>query len=389
MKKLNYQHTIYACYIGYICQAIINNFAPLLFLTFQSQFGVTLERIALLTSINFAVQLATDAVAAKLADRIGYRASLVSAHLFHIAGFLAMSLLPQVLPDPFVGLLIGVCIYAVGGGMIEVLISPVVEACPTEGKAAAMSLLHSFYCWGQVGVVLLSTLFFVIFGVEHWPIMGCIWVIIPAIGAVAFTKVPIPTLVPEGKALSIRGLFGSKVFWLLAVLMVCAGASELAMSQWASTFAEAGLGVSKTVGDLFGPCLFAILMGSARMFFGKRGENLNIQRWLAISAALCVVSYLVASLSPWPTLGLIGLGLCGLSVGLMWPGTFSLAAERLPTGGTAMYAFLALAGDLGCSAGPGLVGLVSGSTTLHTGLLTAVIFPVVLLAVLLLSRRKD
>ena len=387
MKRLNYQHTIYACYIGYICQAIINNFAPLLFLTFQSQFGVTLERIALLTSVNFAVQLTTDAVAAKLVDRIGYRVSLVAAHLFHIVGFLTLCLLPQMLAEPFVGLLTGVCIYAVGGGMIEVLISPVVEACPTEGKAAAMSLLHSFYCWGQVGVVLLSTLFFVAFGVESWPIMGCIWVLVPAVGAFAFTKVPIPTLVPEGKAMSVRDLFCSKAFWLLAVLMVCAGASELAMSQWASTFAEAGLGVSKTVGDLFGPCLFAVLMGSARVFFGKRGEKLSIRRWLAISAALCVLSYLVASLSPWPALGLCGLALCGMSVGLMWPGTFSLAAERLPTGGTAMYALLALAGDLGCSAGPGLVGLVSGSTSLHIGLLAAGVFPVVLLLTLLRGRR--
>lgn len=388
MKKLNYQHTIYACYIGYICQAIVNNFVPLLFLTFQSQFGISLERIALLTSINFAVQLATDAVAAKLTDRIGYRASLVSAHLFHIVGFLILCLLPQVLPDPFVGLLLGVCVYAVGGGMIEVLISPVVEACPTEGKAAAMSLLHSFYCWGQVGVVLLSTLFFAVFGVENWPVMGCIWLIVPAFGAVAFTRVPIPTLVPEGKAMSITGLLRSRSFWLLALIMVCAGASELAMSQWASAFAEAGLGVSKTVGDLFGPCLFAVLMGSARVFFGKRGARLNIQRWLMISAALCVVSYLVASLSPWPVLGLGGLALCGLSVGLMWPGTFSLAAERLPAGGTAMYALLALAGDLGCSAGPGLVGLVSGLSNLHKGLLTAMIFPIVLLCTLLLTGRK-
>lgn len=388
MRKLNYQHTIYACYIGYICQAIINNFAPLLFLTFQAQFGLTLDRIALLTSVNFAVQLATDAVAAKLADRIGYRASLVAAHLCHIAGFLILCLLPQVLPSPFAGLLLGVCVYAVGGGMIEVLVSPVVEACPTEGKAAAMSLLHSFYCWGQVAVVLLSTLFFACFGLERWPVLGCLWLIVPAAGAVAFSRVPIPTLVPEGKAMPIRSLFSSRSFWLLAVIMVCAGASELAMSQWASAFAEAGLGLSKTVGDLFGPCLFAVLMGSARVFFGLRGGRLNITRWLILSAGFCVLSYLVASLSPWPLLGLGGLALCGLSVGLMWPGTFSLAAERLPAGGTAMYAFLALAGDLGCSAGPGLVGLVSGGSGLHAGLLAAIVFPALLLLVLLAGRRR-
>lgn len=387
-KTKNYQHTIYACYIGYICQAMNNNFAPLLFLTFQSQYGLTLEHIALLTSLNFAVQLATDAVAAKVSDRIGYRVCLVSAHVFCLLGFLSLALLPQLLPVPFVGLVAAVCVYAIGGGMIEVLVSPVVEACPTEGKAAAMSLLHSFYCWGQVGVVLLSTLFFVAFGVEHWPILACIWSLVPAVGIVMFLRVPVPRLVPEGQQMPLRALARSRVFWVLVVMMLCAGASELSMTQWASAFTEAGLGVSKTVGDLFGPCLFAVLMGCVRVYFGKRGTQMNIQRWLLGSAALCIVSYLIACLSPIPALGLVGCMLCGLSVALMWPGTFSLAAERLPTGGTGLFAMLALAGDLGCTVGPGMVGVISGMTNLRSGLLTAIIFPIVLLLVLL-PRKKN
>lgn len=384
-----YRPTIYACYVGYVCQAIINNFAPLLFLTFGTQFGLTLERLTVLTSVNFAVQLLTDAAASRLVDRIGYRVSLVGAHVLCMLGLLGMALLPQVI-NPFAALIASVCVYAVGGGMIEVLVSPVVEACPGEAKAAAMSLLHSFYCWGQMAVVLLSTLFFTAVGIEHWPVLACLWALVPLVGMVMFLRVPVPRLVPEGQQMPMRALLRSRAFWLLMVLMFCAGASELATSQWASSFAEAGLGVSKTVGDLFGPCLFAVLMGSARMFFGKRGKNLDIRRWLGYSAALCIVSYLMSGLLRQPALGLMGCAVCGLSVSLLWPGTFSLAAQQLPTGGTALYALLALAGDLGCSAGPGLVGLVSGATNnLRTGLLSAICFPILLLAVLLLSGRRE
>lgn len=387
--RTDYRHTIRSCYVGYITQAVVNNFAPLLFLTFRSRLGISLDRIALLTSLNFAIQLATDAAAAKFVDRIGYRAALVGAHVLSLLGLLGLAILPNVLAQPFAGLVASVAVYAVGGGMIEVLVSPVVEACPTEGKAAAMSLLHSFYCWGHMGVVLLSTLFFAIFGVGRWPVLAALWALVPLAGGLLFTQVPIPTLVPEGQQMSVGGLLRSRAFWLLIVLMLCAGASEQGMSQWASTFAEAGLGVSKTLGDLFGPCLFAACMGLSRLYFGRRGAQLNISRWLAFSAGLCIASYLLAGLSGSAVLGLAGCALCGLSVGLLWPGTFSLAAERLPTGGTAMYALLALAGDMGCSAGPGLVGLAAGRVGLRTGLLFALVFPVALLLALGAGRKKS
>lgn len=384
--KSNYNHTLYACYTGYITQAIVNNFIPLLFLTFQSTYGIPLSQITLLITVNFVVQLLTDIAATKFVDRIGYRASALIAHIFAAAGLAGIGILPELLPSPFAGLLISVAFYAVGGGLIEVIISPIVEACPTSRKAAAMSLLHSFYCWGSVFVVLVSTVFFTFAGISHWKIMAFLWALIPIANTVYFSQVPIAALVEDGQSMKVRELFATKIFWIFGLLMLCAGASELAMSQWASAFAESGLKVSKTAGDLAGPCLFAVLMGSARVFYARFSEKIPLVKFMAASSILCILSYLLAVLSPVPVLGLLGCALCGLSVGIMWPGTFSLAAAECPKGGTAMFALFALAGDLGCMTGPTLVGFVSGNSggLLQTGLAAAAIFPVLFLAGLFL-----
>lgn len=385
----NYQKTIYACFTGYIVQAIVNNFVPLLFLTFQSTYGIPLSQITLLITLNFLLQLLVDLVAVGFVDKIGYRASMVLAHVCAAAGFVLLTILPEVMP-PFAGLLTAVLVYAVGGGLLEVLVSPVTEACPTENKESVMSMLHSFYCWGHMGVVLLSTLFFAVFGIEHWKIMALIWAVIPVINGFAFTRVPMAPLVEEGeKGLSLKELFSMKLFWIFLLMMMCAGASEQAVSQWASTLAEKGLGVSKTVGDLAGPMAFALLMGTSRAFYGKYGEKLDLDRFMKISCVLCVVSYLTIVFVPVPAVALLGCALCGLSVGIMWPGTFSKAAADLRRGGTAMFAFLALAGDLGCSGGPTLVGFVSGlfGEDLRKGIFAALIFPVLLLAGLWLEKR--
>ncbi len=394
MKQIraSYDHTIYACYLGYITQAIVNNFAPLLFLTFRSSYGLPLEQITLLVTLNFGVQLTVDFLSARFVDKIGYRVCVVAAHVCAALGLVCMGTLPQVLSQPFVGLCLSVVLYAIGGGLIEVLVSPIVEACPTEHKEAAMSLLHSFYCWGHVFVVLLSTLYFTLFGVENWCWMAYFWAILPAVNAVYFSQVPIQTLVEEGEGLSIGQLLRSKLFWVLFLLMVCSGAAEQSMSQWASTFAEDGLQVSKTVGDLAGPCLFALLMGSSRAIYGKLGERLRLEPFMAGSAILCVVSYLLACFSANPALGLLGCGLCGFSVGIMWPGTFSIAAKRCPAGGTALFALLALGGDVGCGGGPTLVGLMTGvlGGNLKRGLLFGILFPVLLLLCLwLVGRMSD
>lgn len=382
-KGLGYQSTIKACFIGYIVQAIVNNFAPLLFLVFQSEYGIPLSKITLLITFNFFIQLCIDLLSAGFIDKIGYRLSIILAHALSALGLVLLAVLPGILPDAFAGLLIAVMVYAVGGGLLEVLVSPIVEACPTDNKETAMSLLHSFYCWGHVGVVLLSTLFFSVFGVGKWKILAVLWAVIPALNCMLFAKVPIYSLLEDGDAgMPMISLFKNKTFWLMLLLMICAGASEQAVSQWASTFAESGLKVSKTVGDLAGPMFFAVLMGISRTFYGKYGEKIDLNLFMKMSAVLCVFSYLLISLSPMPVFGLLGCGICGLSVGILWPGSFSIAAGVIPRGGTLLFALLALGGDIGCSVGPTFVGMVSSAAggSLHTGILAAVLFPVLMFA---------
>lgn len=378
----NYNHTMYACFVGYIVQAIVNNFVPLLFLTFHNSYGIALTQITFLVTINFGVQLLVDAASVGFVDQIGYRAAMVLAHAVAAAGLIALTILPEILPDAYAGLLIATVLYAVGGGLLEVVVSPVMEACPTENKETAMSLLHSFYCWGHVGVVLISTLFFHLAGIANWRIMAVVWALVPIANMVVFMKVPVPELLAEGEeGMSLGQLFTSKVFWLFVLLMACAGACEQAVSQWASTFAEQGLQVSKTVGDLAGPMFFAVTMGSARAIYGKFGEKLPLEKCMVGSGILCLFSYLLIALSPVPALSLVGCGICGFSVGILWPGTFSLASKSMPAGGTALFAMLALGGDVGCSGGPTFVGIFSGLSgdNLGRGILCAIVFPVLLL----------
>lgn len=388
--KLTYKDTILSCFMGYIVQAIVNNFVPLLFLTFQSAYHIPLSQITLLVTINFAVQLLVDLLAAKFVDRIGYRICVVAADIFAALGLLSLSVLPEIMP-PFTGILVSVIIYAIGGGLLEVLISPIMESCPTDNKEAAMSLLHSFYCWGHVGVVLISTVFFAVFGIENWKILAIAWAVIPTINAFLFSKTPIAPLVSDSEeSIPLKDLIRNKTFGLLVLMMVCAGASEQSVSQWASTFAERGLGVSKTVGDLAGPMAFAVFMGSSRAIYGKFGDRIDLDRFMRRSVLLCIFSYLLISLSPIPLLSLIGCALCGLSVGILWPGSFSKASSVLRRGGTALFALLALAGDLGCSGGPTFVGLVSDhfGGELNQGILAAIIFPLAMLIALPILRRS-
>lgn len=388
--KNQYNKTITACFVGYIVQAIINNFVPLLFLTFQRTYDIPLSQITLLVTFNFGVQLLVDLLAIGFVDRIGYRISMVMAHVLSAAGLILLTILPEVFSSPFVGILISVMVYAVGGGLLEVLVSPVVEACPSDNKEKAMSMLHSFYCWGHVGVVLLSTVFFRAAGIGNWKIMAVVWAVIPICNAFAFTRVPMASLIEDGESgLSLKELFASKIFWVLLIMMVCAGASEQAVSQWASTFAEKGLEISKTAGDLAGPMAFAILMGASRAFYGKYGDRIHLDHFMIWSSGLCILAYLGISLFPSPLLSLAACAVCGLSVGIMWPGTFSKASAAIPKGGTAMFALLALGGDLGCSGGPTVVGAVSSAMgeNLKMGILAAVVFPVLLLTGILVCGR--
>lgn len=389
--KNNYKATVSACYIGYITQAIVNNFAPLLFVTFNKEFGVSLDKIASIVSINFGIQLIVDLLSAKIVDKIGYRKMIVAAHIFSAAGLAGLGFFPYIVPSHYVGILIATAFSAIGGGLIEVLISPIVQACPVDAKSSAMSLLHSFYCWGHIFVVLLSTGFFALSGVASWRYLAYIWAIIPILNAMLFSRVTIYPLMAENeKGMTIKELFKSGTFWALSILMTCSGASEQGISQWASAFAEEGLGVSKAVGDLAGPCAFALFMGLARVLHSKIDKKIDLQKFMIFSSLLCICAYLLASLGQNAIISLIGCGLCGFSVGVMWPGTFSIAARACPAGGTALFALLALAGDLGCALAPYTVGLSSSlqGDDLKKGILTAVIFPTILVLTLILSHKE-
>ena len=388
--KSKYRKTLIACYLGFITQAITANFVPLLFLTFHRTYQISLGKIAFISTVFFFTQLLVDLFCAKYVDKIGYRRSVVASEALSGAGLIGLAVLPDLLPSPYVGILISVMIYAIGSGLIEVLGSPIVEACPFDNKESVMSLLHSFYCWGSVGVILISTLFFAIFGIENWKILACIWAVLPLYNIFNFLSCPIESLTEEGEGMSISQLFQIPIFWIAIILMVCAGASEISMAQWASAYAESALNIPKSLGDIVGPCLFAVMMGISRSFYGKYGEKLDLIKFMIGSGVLCLVCYLLAALSPFPILNLAGCIVCGFSVGIMWPGTISITSGKIPLGGTAMFALLAMAGDLGGSIGPSVIGVVTqnANDNLKAGMLAACVFPVVLILSVLFIRKK-
>lgn len=382
----NYKKTKLACYLGFITQAVAANFAPLLFLKFHTDYDISLGNIALISTFFFFTQLLVDLFCAKYVDKIGYRVCIVASEVCSAAGLAGLALLPEIMPSPFTGIIISVILYAIGSGLIEVLGSPIVEACPFENKEATMSLLHSFYCWGAVGTIFVSTAFFMIFGIDSWKWLAVSFAIIPAINIYNFATCPIELLVEEGQEMGIRKLFSNPMFLIAIVMMVCSGASELAMAQWASAYAESALGFSKAVGDIAGPCMFAVTMGISRVLFGKVSDKMNLNRFMIGSGILCFVCYLLASFSDNPIIGLAGCIVCGFSVGIMWPGTISISSKAFPTGGTAMFALLAMAGDLGGSIGPAIVGRVADmfGGSINVGMRIGLLFPSTLCFVLCL-----
>ena len=390
MEK-NYKKTLKACYLGFITQAIVANFAPLLFLKFHTEYGIPLGQIALISTTFFFTQLIVDILCAKYVERIGYRRAVVVSEAASAVGLVGLAFLPDLLPSPFASIIVSVIIYAIGSGLIEVLVSPIVEACPFENKESIMSLLHSFYCWGTVAVILLSTLFFNVFGISNWKWMACVWALLPLYNIYNFMTCPIEYLVEDGQGMSVSELLKSPLFWTGIILMICAGASEISMSQWASAFTESALGIEKRMGDLAGPCMFAVMQGVSRVIYGKYGNRIYLTKYMMGSGALCLICYILASVSHNPLLSLVGCIMCGFSVGIMWPGTISIMSKRLPVGGTAMFALLAMAGDIGGSVGPAAVGIVtqSANDNLQMGMLSASVFPLVLIMMLLLMRRQN
>ncbi len=388
----NYKYTVYACYIGYIVQGIINNISPIFFVIYQKRLGISLDKIGMLIALNFGTQILTDIIAAKYVDRIGYRKSMIIAHISATIGIFGIGLFSLVFSNAFLGLVFATILNSIGGGLLEVLVSPIVESVPSKEKDKAMSMLHSFYCWGCVGFILISTLVLKFIGESYWYFIPFMWAIIPFINIFMFSYVPINTLVEEDERVSIKFFFEKKIFWIIVIMMICAGASELGMSQWASYFAEIGLGVNKTVGDIMGPVFFSIMMGLTRLFYGKKGEVVNLEKFICISCLLCVLSYIMAAFSPYPIIGLLGCGLCGLSVGILWPGMFSIAAKNCKEGGTALFAILAFAGDMGCVAGPQTVNIISSMFTdygIKAGFMGAIVFPILMIVLMIFSIKNN
>lgn len=389
--KFTYKNTLISCYVCFFIQSIVNNFSPLLFVIYSREFNISLDQITLLVGFNFVIQMLVDILGAGYADKIGYRRGIIIAHIFSTIGIAGLGIYPQIFP-PFVGILIATVFCALGSGFIEVLASPIVEALPTDEKSSAMSLLHSFYCWGHIAIVLLSTLFFTIVGTQNWKILAYIWALIPALNCISFIFVPISNYSEGRETVSIGGLFKLFDFRLFLILMICSGAAEQSIAQWASLFAETGLGVSKTVGDLLGPCLFGLMMAISRTLYGAIGAKLNLERVMTICAIGMIGGYVLTFAAPIPVVSLIGCAIIGLFVGIYWPGTLSLATRKLPQGGTSMFALLALAGDVGCTAGPSLIGLVSGriagDMAMKIGILSAAIFPAVAFVILRIIKNR-
>ena len=388
--NIDYNKTKTACYLGFVTQAIVANFVPLLFIAFHREFGVPIANLALIPAVFYIVQLVTDLLCAKFRN-IDYRKSIIISEITSALGLIGLIFMPQLFANPMTGILICICVYAVGSGLIEVLCSPIIEACPFPNKESMMSLLHSFYCWGAVGVILGSTVFFTLFGLNNWRILACIWALVPLYNIINFAKCPIDPIVKDTESMSMGQLLGNRMFWLFLILMVAAGASESTMAQWASAFAEASLGVDKAIGDLIGPCGFAFCMGLGRLWYGKKGQDLDLTSYMTGAGILSVITYLTASLSPIPFVSLIACMLSGLAVGIMWPGSISITSARIPKGGTALFALLALGGDAGGTFGPSLVGLCTGTSNgnLQNGILAATVFPVILTLSVLTIRSKN
>ena len=386
MEKKNYKSTLHACYLGYITQALIVNLPPVLFVVFKDEFGLSNSRLGFLALIIFVTQFIVDALAILFVDKIGQRASAVIAHIFAAVGMIALAFLSRTMPDPYIGLVIASVLFAIGGGLIEVLVSPIVESLPGDAKASAMSLLHSFYSWGQVFVIILSTFALRLVGQDLWFILPLLWAVLPIITLFKFAKVPLVPPEAVGKRIPLKTLMTSKIFIIALFLMVCSGAAEQTMNQWASLFSEKGLGLSKILGDLLGPCLFAVMMGIVRTLYGTKGQKINIHKTLMICSVVCIFAFAITALVPIPAIALIGCSLCGLAVSLMWPGMLSLTASGYPAGGTAMFAIMALGGDLGCSIGPWLTGIVADFSNLNIGLLTGILFPAVMIIGLLILK---
>lgn len=388
--SVSYKRTKLACYTGLTVQAIINNFLPILFIIFQRDYGLSYEQLGRLLFINFAIQILADFLTPYIVKLIGYKGSAITCHFLATLGLVLLFVLPNIMADFYTAVVISVMVYAFSSGIIEVVMSPIMELIPQDNKTANMAFLHSFYCWGQALTVVVTTLLVKLLGFNDWRFIPLLWAIIPFLNMLFFTRVPVVEQPEQQNEKTSRSIFKTREFICFAIFMLCAGANEIAMSEWASVFAQNALGVSKTVGDLAGPCAFAILMGSGRVIYAKFLCKFSYRKVTIVNSLLCLACYFAVAVCKVPAFSLLACAICGFSVSIAWPGTISLAAARFPNGGTMLFSICALCGDMGCSTGPWLLGAVADITDLNTGFLVCCIFPLAMLGTaILLLKEKD
>lgn len=373
-----YLPTKLAGYVGFIVQAIVNNFLPILFIVFQDVYGLGYEKLGRLIVINFATQMFIDFITPKIIHKLGYRRAAFLCQFTACVGLCLMAVLPRFMSNTYLAIIISIVFYATGSGLMEVILSPMIEMLPTGNKSGNMAVLHSFYCWGQTVVVPLTTLMVFIFGRENWTYIPLVWAVVPFVNMFTFLRVPIVEPDSEEKQSTFLELARTPKFVVYMVMMLCAGASEIAMSQWSSLFVEQALGVSKAIGDIVGPCLFALFMALGRVIYASLSKKVSFTRLLIWLNLLCFICYVMVALCHIAVLSLVFCALCGLSVSISWPGIYSAGARTFKTGGAVMFSAFAMCGDTGCALGPGLVGLVAEYTNLNVGFLVAAVFPLIM-----------
>ena len=354
----SYKSTIAACYIGSFVQAIIVNTTPILFIPLREQFGLTFQQMGLLVLINFISQVGCDILFSNAIDKYGFRRFVVAAHGLAVVGLVLFAASPLLFDRPFAGFVTATIIFSGSGGLLELLLSPIVNAIPTDEKAGAMSVLHSFYSWGQAAVILLTTVLLFVFGRAWWQWIILIWTLVPLFNFFFLMRVPFAPNVPEEQRQGMDKILLKPFFIAALATILCGAAAELCISQWASAYLEEAMRLPKVVGDVGGVCLFAVMMGVGRLFYGMYGKKINVSLMMLIGTVGAAACYITVALSGTAVLSLLACGLCGLCVSLLWPGTLVVASEHYPLAGAWMFAILA-AGDIGASAGPWLMGVVA------------------------------
>lgn len=358
----SYQLTTISCFVGIFCQAVSSNITAILFIPLMTLYGLSYVHLGLLVGINFTTQVLVDIIASRLVDRYGFRVFVLPSDILAVIGLVLFGLTPVLFDNILTGLVFSTIIFSASCGLQEVMLSPIVNAIPHNDKGPAMALMHSFYAWGQVATIIITTLFLFFFGIENWQVIVFLWALVPLVNFFMFLAAPFPGVIHENQRMTMRDLI-LKPFYLVALLAIMGGAAtELVMNQWSSTFSEKVLELPKVTGDILGMCGFAVFLGLGRVLYGRYGSKINMNNVLVGSAAAAVVCYIAVAISPLPAISLAACAVCGLAASLLWPGTLVITAEKYPLAGAWIFAILAAAGDIGAASGPFAAGVITDLT---------------------------